>query len=1129
MNRITLLDRLSDLLGILSQKVVILNSNNEMSINIHAENILINIFNELFGGDFKNVNYTKGHNFPAIDLADIRKKIAIQVTASGNSPKAKSSLKKFLKYCLGQSFNQLYIYIITEKKKEYFDQKQFDAITAGQFDFDVDRHIWDKRDIYRKLNETNDLSKIEAVLRIIEKEFTDLQLPKISSPRKVALTFSEFDLEFALGVSEQLMNMRINVYTDSSLLEKRINKNLADYFIKFDDELPLSVDHCVVLFTEKFFREKWRDKHNRCPILNDAMKRHNIISLFSESNFSTSMDFDAQNVNIHYIKTNDMLTVVKCINEDIIKKEQRPTFRGYEDLLLILEAYRTNSEFKKKEIKEDMVNRIGFALYSERNKIARKIDYYYLYLYNAINQQKTFTYINDKHPEILKQDNLIILLPKEPGQKNLDIRKANIEKLFLPVNIFYLDEFLWEHCNPKEFHQRVGDEQFLDIENFVKPYLNNEEGVRTSFSFIEKWLTSDNEPLLVIKGGGGTGKTTVAKKISDYFCHLKDNSYVVFIDSKEILTELFKIFDKDEKIDLYKFYEAQHQVESEDTSDRLNKTLFKVNIDSGNILIIVDGLDEVIARLQNFDAQSFFDSIDYYSKGMGYGKVLVTCRDYFWNQNLDLPLKIDSVEILPFDLSLAKMFFQTKYSNSPSLVEKGMKISREFKLRGKNGNEEFIPFVLDVVDKIIESNGEVMEEDPSFDSNLLDISIKNDYILFRICHRETKKTTHIDLDDQILIFMHLAVFNDGKLTVSKLGEMMERVLNQNIDYSQVEAFKSHPLLLVSGDILSFRYDFFDEYFKSLYISNFLKFDSQEVLSPNLVNILADECKYHSGLVREISNRMKVLDDGKIIRINELVTKIYKFNSTLFKNNLYNNKKAVAGLFAIALKTNHNQGCFDISANTKLMKDIFGTSSKVISMLCILNLQELDRKKITFDFRGLTVEECFIENYENFWDCKFDLETRFLMGSFKTVMPKPYHKITLSEINFIDCYMDESLTEAFNKKKNEQKSRNHLIKEDLERFFRLFLTGGRLRNQPLDKTIKRRYNSINNKLFKIGKLVNFIEKEEVIEILFHNNIEYAEIRKQLRADVSKFINEGTVSIWLKNLIKNIEQNFNRLCP
>lgn len=157
-----------------TEQVKILNSNGEFSINLHAENILINVLNVIFDCNLKNVNYEENKRYPSIDLRDQRKRIAIQVTSTGNIEKVKHTLSGFVEKGLYKDYDTLFIYIITEKQKSY-KQSSIDDIIGNKLVFSPD-FIIDKKDLYIKLNAMNDIRKIESVCQMLEKQFADHQL-----------------------------------------------------------------------------------------------------------------------------------------------------------------------------------------------------------------------------------------------------------------------------------------------------------------------------------------------------------------------------------------------------------------------------------------------------------------------------------------------------------------------------------------------------------------------------------------------------------------------------------------------------------------------------------------------------------------------------------------------------------------------------------------------------------------------------------------------------------------------------------------------------------------------------------------------------------------------------------------
>ena len=171
MNQQSILYRITQLLSRFSEQVELLNTNSEFSINVHAENILIKILNVIFDCDLKNVNYEENKNYPSIDLRDENKRIAIQVTSTSNLEKIKHTLSQFVTNDLYKNYNQLYIYIITEKKEKY-NQDIINRINEGKFEF-PSNHIIDKKDLYVMLNKQNNFQKINIVCELLEQQFSD--------------------------------------------------------------------------------------------------------------------------------------------------------------------------------------------------------------------------------------------------------------------------------------------------------------------------------------------------------------------------------------------------------------------------------------------------------------------------------------------------------------------------------------------------------------------------------------------------------------------------------------------------------------------------------------------------------------------------------------------------------------------------------------------------------------------------------------------------------------------------------------------------------------------------------------------------------------------------------------------
>jgi hypothetical protein len=113
LNRIDYINKIATYAARFVVEVEGFNAIGNYHINIHAESFLVPVLNEVLGLQLENLNATQQKNFPAIDLADFKNRVAIQVTSTSSLEKIKSTLETFGRHNLDQQFDVLYIYIIT--------------------------------------------------------------------------------------------------------------------------------------------------------------------------------------------------------------------------------------------------------------------------------------------------------------------------------------------------------------------------------------------------------------------------------------------------------------------------------------------------------------------------------------------------------------------------------------------------------------------------------------------------------------------------------------------------------------------------------------------------------------------------------------------------------------------------------------------------------------------------------------------------------------------------------------------------------------------------------------------------------------------------------------------------------
>ena len=171
------------------------------------------------------------------------------------------------------------------------------------------------------------------------------------------------------------------------------------------------------------------------------------------------------------------------------------------------------------------------------------------------------------------------------------------------------------------------------------------------------------------------------------------------------------------------------------------------------LLLIVDGLDEVISKAPQLNIDDFISSIIRYNDGMGNGKIIITCRSYFWERSKYNSELLRTVELLPFSEPQTKNFFEKSFMGDKLKIDKCLILAEEFKF--KDNNEFYYhPYVLEVIRTIVESNREILKSDGTFNSSILEKTVKSDYIIYRMCYREKIKVEQISVDDQVKFFSY---------------------------------------------------------------------------------------------------------------------------------------------------------------------------------------------------------------------------------------------------------------------------------------------------------------------------------------------------------------------------------------
>lgn len=684
----------------------------------------------------------------------------------------------------------------------------------------------------------------------------------------------------------------------------------------------------------------------------------------------------------------------------------------------------------------------------------------FVYIHESSNQSKTFADIKKKC--LVNNLASVIVLIDRPKIKDVERRKTNIKKLFSSEYVYFIDEFGYEHLYKdcilpyEKFNLPVYVDSLYDDEsNFDLPAIKR----------LEDWFNSENEPLFVVSGHGGIGKTTLAKQFLDSLSSEDSGTGILFIDSKEIISELSRNFSIDNKVsDVFDFYKALMDAD-EIEGARFDKESLQLSIDNGSLIVVLDGIDEVIAKLgDKFDVEQFITSIfDEYSSGLHKTKVLITCRDHFWNE-VGKKILLPELTLKAFNQSLANEFFVQKLKNDKKKVQKAMAMAEDLAIETSintdtSSSKTYIPFLLDMIGYLINSQGVTGSNQQPFDSKYLDPNDHTDQLVAQVCRREIVKLESLSVDQQVELFIRIASNKQNGISLYDIKDELKEIIT-DFDNSLIEKIKGHPLIQCENNMVYFRYDVFDTYFKSLLVYDFFKHKEPNAISNELIRIVSGYLKYDSSFTDAIADKL-VLDDDLIIfciDVIEAVEPINGINHEMFVSSIVS--------FLLTLLQNGSERQSNVNTRTDLLEKLFGENNRLVGV-CLVDIFGDSTSKPTFDFRGKELQGCTFNNYEYFWECNIDEHTVFHSSSFKDIDPRSGVNYKIPEGLFGKSCDVTSIQHLLSEKQAENNDTLDIIRADLEKVFRLFYQRGNF--------YPRKQEEVRKKLSAVKLLPDLMDK------------------------------------------------------
>ena len=159
--------KISDALIVLADQLKARTRANLNDANHWLESVMKRFFNALMGWDLVNLNLEKP-NYPAADLGDKARRLAIQITNQEDSDKITETTAKAIKHELHKDFDKLIIFFLIPRKPSW--PTKFQQPANGPV-----IECWDVPDLLKLMPEQPDQSRLKTAAAVLAK---DLGLPE---------------------------------------------------------------------------------------------------------------------------------------------------------------------------------------------------------------------------------------------------------------------------------------------------------------------------------------------------------------------------------------------------------------------------------------------------------------------------------------------------------------------------------------------------------------------------------------------------------------------------------------------------------------------------------------------------------------------------------------------------------------------------------------------------------------------------------------------------------------------------------------------------------------------------------------------------------------------------------------
>lgn len=206
MRQLTVENSLREVVTRLERQVELATAQGRTDINLALEDAFIPILKATYNlPNLINLN-RKRKNYPGIDLGDDHDRVAFQITSTTTLDKVKSTVQQFMDRAYYNSFDELYVLMLTPKQSSY-SQAAIDGLLTDQLSFNCKKHVIDLGDLLREVSalrvtaQERILKEFEHILGETE-AFISFSAETIETPTTITSNLQAIELPASVYVAE---------------------------------------------------------------------------------------------------------------------------------------------------------------------------------------------------------------------------------------------------------------------------------------------------------------------------------------------------------------------------------------------------------------------------------------------------------------------------------------------------------------------------------------------------------------------------------------------------------------------------------------------------------------------------------------------------------------------------------------------------------------------------------------------------------------------------------------------------------------------------------------------------------------------------------------------------------------